>query len=68
MTISAPELVDLIERAKLEKTADVEKYGWRPGTPAWERAFGYLAGLNMALALVASAAPAITGKDGSAAS
>lgn len=40
--------------------AEVARNGWKPDSPEWHRAFGYMAGLHMALDLLQD--PAKLGK------
>jgi hypothetical protein len=46
-------ILDEIEKVR----ADQRRFGWAPGTGAWNRAFGKLAGLHTVLSLVEDCPP-----------
>ena len=50
--VSLMSVSDRIKQAISDKKAEVDKYGWKSPSPEWQRAFGYIAGLHMALDLL----------------
>ena len=46
------QIANMIRREIAKVKHDAKRYGWKPGMPAWQRAFGEIAGMYKILALV----------------